>query len=115
MRRWQDVCGDKLVSVEEALDVIRPGQTVGIGVNANAPEFLCHAFARRIRDWNDWSKNFKTASERIEAAAWLLPILLPAQGGKLVYVDGHMIAYWSRKAMHKGKITRRGRIMAGSQ
>lgn len=53
MRRWQDVCGDKLVSVEEALDVIRPGQTVGIGVNANAPEFLCHAFARRIRDWND--------------------------------------------------------------
>jgi len=26
-----------------------------------------------------------------------------------------MIAYWSRKAMHKGKITMRGRIMAGSQ
>jgi hypothetical protein len=53
--------------------------------------------------------------ERIEAAPWLMPILLPAQGGKLVYVDGHMIAYWSRKAMHKGKITMRGRIMAGSQ
>ena len=53
--------------------------------------------------------------ERIEAAPWLMPIFLPAQGGKLVYVDGHMIAYWSRKAMHKGKITMRGRIMAGSQ
>jgi hypothetical protein len=53
--------------------------------------------------------------ERIEAAPWLMPILLPAQGGKLVYVDGHMMAYWSRKAMHKGKITMRGRIMAGSQ
>src|SRR5256712_3664340 len=26
-----------------------------------------------------------------------------------------MIAYWSRKAMHKGTITMRGRIMAGSQ
>jgi hypothetical protein len=26
-----------------------------------------------------------------------------------------MIAYWSRKAMHKGKITMRGRVMAGSQ
>src|SRR6266851_985672 len=26
-----------------------------------------------------------------------------------------MIAYWSRDAMHKGKITMRGRIMAGSQ
>ena len=53
--------------------------------------------------------------ERIEAAPWLMPILLPAQGGKVVYVDGHLIAYWSRKAMHKGKITMRGRIMAGSQ
>jgi hypothetical protein len=53
--------------------------------------------------------------ERIEAASWLMAILLPAQSGKLVYVDGHMIAYWSRKAMHKGKITMRGRIMAGSQ
>jgi hypothetical protein len=53
--------------------------------------------------------------ERIEAASWLMPILLAAQGGQLVYVDGHMIAYGSRKAMHKGKITMRGRIMAGSQ
>jgi hypothetical protein len=53
--------------------------------------------------------------ERIEAAPWLMPTLLPAQGGQLVYVDGHMIAYWSRKAMHKGKIPMRGRIMAGSQ
>ena len=53
--------------------------------------------------------------ERVEAGASLLPILLPVQGGKLVYVDGHMIAYWSRQPMHKGKITMRGRIMAGSQ
>jgi len=53
--------------------------------------------------------------ERIEAGPWLLPILLPAQGGRLIYVDGHMMAYWSRKSMHKGKITMRGRIMAGSQ
>jgi hypothetical protein len=53
--------------------------------------------------------------ERIEAGPWLLPILLPAQGGQLIYVDGHMMAYWSRKSMHKGKITMRGRIMAGSQ
>jgi hypothetical protein len=40
---------------------------------------------------------------------------LPAQGGRLTYVDGHRIASWSRKAMQKGKITMRGRIMAGSQ
>jgi 4-hydroxybutyrate CoA-transferase len=30
MSRCQDVCGDKLISVEDALEVIRPGQTVGI-------------------------------------------------------------------------------------
>jgi len=53
--------------------------------------------------------------ERLDAGPSLLPCLLPAQGGRLTYVDGHMIAYWSRKAMHKGKITMRGRIMAGSQ
>src|SRR6266403_1015109 len=53
--------------------------------------------------------------ERIDAGPSLLPCLLPAQGVRLTYVDGHMIAYWSRKAMHKGKITMRGRIMAGSQ
>ena len=53
--------------------------------------------------------------ERIEAGPWLMPILLTAQGGQLVYVDGHMNAYWSRQSMHKGKITMRGRIMAGSQ
>ncbi len=53
--------------------------------------------------------------ERVDAGPSLLPILLPAQGCHLTYVDGHMIAYWSRKSMHKGKITMRGRIMAGSQ
>ena len=53
--------------------------------------------------------------ERVNAGPSLMPCLLPAQGACLVYVDGHMIAYWSRKAMHKGTITMRGRIMAGSQ
>src|SRR6266446_7437828 len=53
--------------------------------------------------------------ERIDAGPSLLPCLLPAQGVRLTYVDGPMIASWSRKAMHKGKITMRGRIMAGSQ
>jgi len=33
----------------------------------------------------------------------------------MIYVDGHMMAYWSRLPMHKGKITMLGRIMAGSQ
>jgi hypothetical protein len=53
--------------------------------------------------------------ERVGADAALLPALLPTQTGQITYIDGHMIAYWARVAMHKGKITMRGRIMAGSQ
>jgi hypothetical protein len=53
--------------------------------------------------------------ERIGAHQALLPTLVPAHGGPLTYIDGHLIAYWSRVPMHKGKITMRGRIMAGSQ
>jgi hypothetical protein len=53
--------------------------------------------------------------ERVGAAEALMPALLPEQVGQIIYVDGHMIAYWSRQSMHKGKITMLGRIMAGSQ
>jgi hypothetical protein len=53
--------------------------------------------------------------ERIDAAEALMPALLLCQPGQMAYVDGHMIAYWSRVPMHKGKITMLGRIMAGSQ
>jgi hypothetical protein len=53
--------------------------------------------------------------ERINASEALMPALLPAKAGQMTYVDGHMIAYWSRVPMHKGKITMLGRIMAGSQ
>jgi hypothetical protein len=52
--------------------------------------------------------------ERIDAAAALLPALVPDKTSRITYVDGHMIAYWSRTSMHKGKITMLGRIMAGS-
>jgi hypothetical protein len=52
--------------------------------------------------------------ERIEAAAALQPALVPDKTRRITYVDGHMIAYWSRTSMHKGKITMLGRIMAGS-
>ena len=53
--------------------------------------------------------------ERIDAAAALMPVLVPHPAGQIAYVDGHMMAYWSRVPMHKGKITMLGRIMAGSQ
>jgi len=53
--------------------------------------------------------------ERVGADAALVPALAPPHAGHITYIDGHMIAYWSRVAMHKGKITMLGRIMAGSQ
>jgi hypothetical protein len=53
--------------------------------------------------------------ERVGADAALMPTLLPEQMGQIIDVDGHMIASWSRRSMHKGKITMLGRIMAGSQ
>jgi len=68
--------------------------------------------------------------ERVDAAEVLLPALVPAHTGSIsqeqmprsvlrgsacTSVDGHMIAYWSRLSMHKGKSTMLGRIMAGSQ
>src|SRR6267378_4143131 len=45
--------------------------------------------------------------ERVRAAEALVPTLVPAQAGQITSIDGHMIAYWSRVAMHKGKITMR--------
>jgi hypothetical protein len=53
--------------------------------------------------------------ERVRADEALVPTLVPAQAGQITSIDGPMIASWSRVAMHKGKITMRGRIMAGSQ
>jgi len=60
-------------------------------------------------------RQFLGQLERINASEALMPTLLPAKAGQMTYVDGHMIAYWSRVPMHKGKITMLGRIMAGSQ
>jgi len=53
--------------------------------------------------------------ERIDAAEALRAALIPEEAGSISYVDGHMIAFWSRVSMHKGKITMLGRIMTGSQ
>src|SRR4029453_8156717 len=58
---------------------------------------------------------FLAQLERINPAGALRPALWPDTAGQITYVDGHMIAYWSRVSMHKGKITMLGRIMAGSQ
>jgi hypothetical protein len=60
-------------------------------------------------------RQFLGQLERVGADEALLPTLVPEQVGQIIYVDGHMIAYWSRRSMHKGKITMLGRIMAGSQ
>src|SRR6516225_5068136 len=60
-------------------------------------------------------RQFLGQLERVDAAVSLMSVLGADRVGPLIYVDGHMIAYWSRRSMHKGKITMLGRIMAGSQ
>ena len=53
--------------------------------------------------------------ERINAAEALMPTLVPSPPGQSTYVDGHMMAFWTRLARHKGQSTLLGRIRAGSQ
>jgi hypothetical protein len=53
--------------------------------------------------------------ERVDAAEVLMPLLVAEESGAVVYIDGHMIAFWSSRSLHKGRITMLGRIMAGSQ
>ncbi len=60
-------------------------------------------------------RQFLGQLERVDAAESLMPILVAHEAGRIISVDGHMIASWSRRSMHKGKITMLGRIMAGSQ
>ena len=60
-------------------------------------------------------RQFLGQLERVDAAGSLMSVLGANRAGSIIYVDGHMIAYWSRRSMHKGKITMLGRIMAGSQ
>ena len=59
-------------------------------------------------------RQFLGQLERVGAAQALMPVLGADKAGQMIDVDGHMIASWSRRSMHKGKITMRGRIMAGS-
>jgi hypothetical protein len=60
-------------------------------------------------------RQFLGQLERVGAAKALMPVLGADKAGQMISVDGPMIAYWSRRSMPKGKITMRGRIMAGSQ
>lgn len=53
--------------------------------------------------------------ERINAGGILVKALFAPDPGRICYIDGHMIAFWTTVSMHKGKITMLGRIMAGSQ
>jgi len=52
--------------------------------------------------------------ERVDAGNHMLELLIPPDTGTFCYIDGHMIAFWSKESMHKGKITMLGRIMSGS-
>lgn len=52
--------------------------------------------------------------ERIDSGYFLNIALAIDAKGDYCYIDTHKIAYWSRKKMHKGRITGNGRVMAGT-
>lgn len=60
-------------------------------------------------------RQFLGELERIEAGCVLRSNLCEAASGTICYIDPHLFPYWTRIKMHKGLITNRGRIMAGSK
>ena len=52
--------------------------------------------------------------ERIDAGYFLNLALSIDAKGEYCYIDTHKIAYYSRKRMHKGMVTNKGKVMAGS-
>lgn len=48
MVSWQARYRDKLASIDDALQVIQPGQTVAFSMNGNIPAGLCHALGQRL-------------------------------------------------------------------
>jgi len=48
MANWQVRYRDKLVSIEDALQVIQSGQTIAFGMNGTIPAGLCHAPGKRL-------------------------------------------------------------------
>lgn len=48
---WQEFYRDKLVSIDESLQVIQPGQTIAIGMHGNILFSLCQALGERLADW----------------------------------------------------------------
>jgi hypothetical protein len=52
--------------------------------------------------------------EKVGAAEIKTELAVEARG-QFCYIDGHMVPFWTRVKMHKGKITMMGRIMAGTK
>src|SRR5688572_27392967 len=67
-----------------------------------------------MRRWDEVGTETKREEKRKRRIGGLHDLRLNS-ATRSTYIDGHMMAYWSRTSMHKGKITMLGRIMAGSQ
>ena len=65
-------------------------------------------------DHSTTRRQFLGQRDRIDAATALRPALVPDKARQITYVDGPMIASWSRASMPKGPSTMLGRIRAGS-
>lgn len=78
----------------------------------------CQHALKSIIGRNYQSSTLNQHLGQLERAGITIPVIasaVPADLGQLNYIDGHMIAYWGKQSMHKGKITMLGRVMPGSQ
>lgn len=60
-------------------------------------------------------RQFLGELERVEAGYCLKLMLSKESTGEFCYIDPHLFAYWTRKKMHKGLITNKGKVMPGSK
>lgn len=60
-------------------------------------------------------KQFVQDLEKINAGSFLRQALAKGASGQFCYIDPHLFPYWTRRKMNKGKITNKGRVMAGSK
>lgn len=82
-------------------------------------DYQQHDLDRILVDGQNYSyhtlRQFLGELERVNAGASLKILLAKCVKGDWAYIDGHMIALWSRLKMHKGYVTMLGRIMPASK
>ena len=91
---WQDRCGDKLVSVDQAIDTVKSGNVVHVAPYSTTPHTLCDALQERARQG-------RIANVRVDHPAAATCWTDPAFGGAFDLHDNYATPP-NRAACHEG-------------